>query len=268
MQPLLRFLKICLLAGLNLAFFFTGLSIDKAGFIRKEKRIRMAASCARLWARGSCRLLGLYVKQSGMIPRNAPYFVVSNHCSYLDVIVLGSVIENPLFIAKKEVASWFFIGWLVRLAGTVFIDRASKTSLSDTITSVKERLDNGVNVILFPEGTTGDGIRMKEFRSSFFKAPSEMEIPILPVSLAYQYIDGIPVGGSTADKISWHGDMTFLPHFWDLLSAKKIEARVHFNPAISHISSDENVRTRKILCQCSYDFVKEGLDRLRLEMET
>lgn len=267
MQPLLKLRKICLLAGLNLAFLITGLSIRAATFVHKERRIRMSASCARSWARCACRLLGIQIKQSGMFQHDAPQFIVSNHCSYLDIIVLGSIIENPVFIAKKEVASWFFIGWLARLAGTVFVDRASKTSLSETMTDIQEKLHSGVSVILFPEGTTGDGLRVKEFKSPFFKAPAEMEIPLSPVSLLYQYVDGIPVDGSTADRVSWYGEMTFLPHFWNVLGARKIEAGVHFNPSIRHIASGENVKARKILCRCSYDFVKEGLDRLRLEME-
>jgi 1-acyl-sn-glycerol-3-phosphate acyltransferase len=60
-----------------------------------------------------CRLLGIHVVRRGRMSRQRPTLFVSNHVSYLDIIVLGSLIPGS-FIAKAEIKSWPLFGWLAR----------------------------------------------------------------------------------------------------------------------------------------------------------
>ena len=58
-----------------------------------------------------------------------PFIVVANHISWLDIFVLLSVLPVS-FIAKIEIKKWFFLGGLVEMAGTIFIDRNRRKSIS------------------------------------------------------------------------------------------------------------------------------------------
>jgi 1-acyl-sn-glycerol-3-phosphate acyltransferase len=174
-------------------------------------------------------------------------------------LVIGSIIPS-IFVAKKEVASWFFLGRLVKLAGTVFVNRESKTASVKALDEIRKRLRNGINVVVFPEGTTNDGIDIKDFKSTFFQVPIEMKVPILPVSLLYSHIDGAPVTSETKDKIVWYADMRFLSHVWHLIGIRRIDVKVHLAPPICNAAQE-----RKMLSSIACELVKTGHAFLRLE---
>ena len=90
----------------------------------------------------------------------------ANHVSYLDITVLGSLLDAS-FIAKTEVAGWPLFGWLARLQRSVFIDRRARSTAHQR-DSIAARLAAGEALILFPEGTSGDGNRLLPFKSALF----------------------------------------------------------------------------------------------------
>ncbi len=182
------------------------------------------------WARWACAILGVRIKKTGQDRIPPGSFVVANHCSYLDILVLGSLFP-AVFVAKKEVESWFLIGLLARLAGTVFVNRTSRMKTISAMEEIENRLSSCISVIVFPEGTTNDGTDMLAFKSSFFKIPVEGNHPVLPVSLIYSHINGKAAGKEEKEGIAWHGDMRLLPHLRNMLGMKTIDVRVHFNPS-------------------------------------
>jgi lyso-ornithine lipid O-acyltransferase len=182
--------------------------------------------------RWCCRILGFDVRAIGEPTRRRPALFVSNHVSYTDITVLGSVIAGS-FIAKTEVADWPLFGWLARLQRTVFVDRQVRSTPSqrDAITA---RLAAGDALILFPEGTSGDGNHVLPFKSALFSAAQAMQkiepVAIQPVSIAYTRLDGIPLGRLLRPYFAWYGTAELTPHLWSMIGLGAVEVVVEFHP--------------------------------------
>ena len=138
------------------------------------------------WHNRLADILGVHVTVSGYRP-HAPMLMVSNHVSWLDIIVLGGLTHTD-FLSKHEVREWPVIGWLAARAGTLFIRRGSgeTASISDQIA---RRLREDGLLTLFPEGTTTDGREVRPFFSRLFAAAIETGTDVMPVALRY-HIDG------------------------------------------------------------------------------
>jgi len=204
------------------------------------------------WARLTCFILGIHITPAGDYGNKDVFFIVSNHCSYLDILVIGAIMPS-VFVSKSEVSSWPFLGWMVKLAGTVFVNRESKTASVKALEAIKKRLRSGISVVVFPEGTTSNGLSIRNFKSTFFKAPIDSGVPVLPVSILYSHIDRRPVTADRIDTVAWHSDMDFLPHFWNLLGVKRIDARVYFNAPLRDFTDDRKTLSASVAVK-----VREG----------
>jgi 1-acyl-sn-glycerol-3-phosphate acyltransferase len=186
---------------------------------------------AQFYWRGAARILGLRIKVRGQITQHRPVLFIANHCTWLDIIVLGAVLPG-CFVAKGDIANWPFIKWIARLGRTVFVSRA-KASLERERDGLLGRLAAGDNIILFPEGTTSDGTRVLPFQSSFLaiaSAPSKPAIQL--VTLVYDELDGLPVRRRDRPDISWYGDMDMASHFPRVGRRKSIGATIVIDPEI------------------------------------
>src|SRR3546814_4434579 len=114
----------------------------------------------------ACRLLGIQVGRRGEPSRRHPTLYVVNHVSYLDIEVLGALLAVS-FVAKAEVATWPFFAWLARLQETVFVERRGRHAARHR-DEMTRRLEAGDDLVLFPEGTSGDGHRVLAFKSALF----------------------------------------------------------------------------------------------------
>jgi 1-acyl-sn-glycerol-3-phosphate acyltransferase len=157
---------------------------------------------------------------------------VANHVSYIDIAVLGSLIAGS-FIAKAEVARWPLFGWLAKLQRSVFVDRRVGSTAAQR-DAMAQRLASGDALILFPEGTSGDGSRVLPFKSALFSAaqtpPPIGPITVQPVSIAYTRLDGIPLGRLYRPFFAWYGTMALAPHMWRMLGLGTVEVAVEFHP--------------------------------------
>jgi 1-acyl-sn-glycerol-3-phosphate acyltransferase len=186
------------------------------------------------------RIIGVRVViVGGELCQSAPTLIVANHISYVDVTVLGELIPGE-FVARGDLATWPFLGWMARAARVVFIDR-KRTSASDARDQLQERLDAGSTLIMFPESTSGDGTYMKPFKSALFnvaerhaRGPGGAELPVTvqPVSIAYTRLNGLPMGLGWRSFVAWYGDMPLGPHLWTLAKAGRITAEVIFHPPV------------------------------------
>nr|WP_246505134.1 lysophospholipid acyltransferase family protein [Microvirga antarctica] len=164
------------------------------------------------------RLFGVRITQRGTPPGDIPTLVVSNHVSWLDISVIGSL--HPVsFIAKSEVETWPLIGFLSRLQRSVFIDRQRRKATAEVNDALADRLGKGEVIVLFAEGTTGDGNRLLPFRSSLVGAAqavivndAEARIVLQPLALAYTRRSGMPVTRRDRPFLAWYGDMELGPH--------------------------------------------------------
>jgi lyso-ornithine lipid O-acyltransferase len=173
-----------------------------------------------LWSRRTLEALQVRVRTSGTPPHAG--LLVSNHLSYLDIVVL-SALEPIRFVAKADVRGWPVMGQLAIMAGTLFIDRSRRSDVSRLNTELAEALAEDVPVVLFPEGTSSDGAGVLPFRSSLLAPAAEAGTPITPCHLGYELDDG-----SVADEVCYWRDMTFVPHFLNLIRKREVRAFVRF----------------------------------------
>jgi 1-acyl-sn-glycerol-3-phosphate acyltransferase len=175
------------------------------------------------WARASARILGLKINVRNAPPAS-PFLLVSNHLSYVDIIVLESQVDCA-FIAKSEVASWPILGFICRTLNTIFIDRKRKRDLLRAIAKTEATLDRGLGVVLFAEGTSTNGHTILPFRPSLLEFAARRKIPVHYVSLSYT----VPPDEAPAEQsVCWWGDMTFWGHLFRLLQLPQFEANVIF----------------------------------------
>lgn len=201
-----------------------------------------------------CRLLGIGLEVKGTPPEEGPLLIVSNHVSWIDIMVLSAV--APLsFVAKREVARWPFFGTLARLQRTVFVDRDRRHATGNSRNEMKERLLAGDILVLFPEGTSSDGRRVLPFKSSFFGAADTEGVLVQPVSLAYRGHRNLPMNRRLMPAYAWYGDMDLAPHLMEALSSGPIEVTIVCHPPLS-LSGEMN---RKALARHAEAEVRRGL---------
>jgi 1-acyl-sn-glycerol-3-phosphate acyltransferase len=184
-------------------------------------RARWSLSCARRFL----RLFGVDYTVEGRLPGAG--VIVSNHLGYLDIVVFAACMPM-VFVSKSEVGGWPGIGTLAKLAGTIFLNRARKSDLANAAARMKLAVESGVPVLFFPEGTSSDGSHVLPFHAGLFAPAAEGGWPVTPASIRYELDEG-----SVEDEVCYWSDMTFLPHFWNLLSKRRIRARVRFGEPLS-----------------------------------
>jgi len=175
------------------------------------------------WAKCVMVLLSVRVEVVGK-PPIAPFLLVSNHLGYVDIMLLASV-ARCAFVSKAEIASWPVIGLLARSMGTVFLDRTRKRDVPRVVREIRRRYDRGQGVVFFPEGTSTPGSEVAPFRSSLLEPAAQAGLPVSHATLRYETSAGDPPAHLS---VSWWGDMEFAPHFLELLTLARIEARVVF----------------------------------------
>ena len=166
---------------------------------------------ARFYHRTLCWLIGLKLQVVGRAAPGATLFV-SNHTSWLDVLVLGAVLDAR-FVSKAEVATWPLIGWVAKLGRCVFVSR-SRTRTGDEADAMTTRLRAGEGLILFPEGTT-----------SVFSVASHAA-QVQPVTVVYDRMGFLPACRRDRPLFAWYGDMETASHAWRLLRRTGTRATV------------------------------------------
>src|SRR5690349_1081799 len=159
-----------------------------------------------------CKLLRLRVRVVGTPMCDRAVLFVSNHVSWLDIVVIGSV-QPVCFVAKSEVRKWPLVGITAVRQRTVFVDRRRRHQAVDAVTQIVERIKGGTSVVLFAEGTSSDGNRVLPFRSALLGAVETAAkhagapVEIQPMAIAYTAQQGIPMGRRNRPLAAWYGDM-------------------------------------------------------------
>jgi 1-acyl-sn-glycerol-3-phosphate acyltransferase len=175
------------------------------------------------WCRALCRIFGVRVRVTGR-PPTPPFVLVSNHVSYLDILVLGTRLPC-VFVAKAEIDDWPVFGALCRAVNTIFIDRKAKRALPKVMAEIETMLAAHQGVVIFAEGTSGPGHEVLPFRSSLLDLPARIGRPVHWAALGY----GVPPQGVPVHLcVTWWGDMPLGGHLRELLRVPWIEAPVVF----------------------------------------
>ncbi len=188
----------------------------------------------RLWHRAVVRVLGVRVHVTGAMSAERPLFIASNHISWLDIMVIGSVAPVS-FISKSELAGWPGIGWLARMQRSVFIERQNKRKSGEQASEIGRRLKEGDVMVLFAEGTTSDGNMVLPFKSTLFGAAKLVldegaveRVVVQPLAVAYTRLHGLPMNRRHRPMVSWIGDADLVPQIRSVLREGGIDAQVSF----------------------------------------
>ncbi len=176
-------------------------------------------SCAR-----AIRTVEMQILTSGNFPSHG--LIVSNHLGYLDILALSAALPC-VFVSKAEVEEWPIIGRYARWAGCVFVRRHDRGDAARANDVIAEALNDGVPVVLFPEGTTTDGRSVLRFHSTMLQPAIDVGTTVTPCAIAYELDDG-----DAGQEVCWWGDMTFPAHAWNLLGKKVLRARILFGEPV------------------------------------
>jgi 1-acyl-sn-glycerol-3-phosphate acyltransferase len=144
----------------------------------------------RSWAHGVAFFFNIQIDVVGN-PPEAPFFIVSNHMSYLDIVPLYLNLRCT-FVAKKEVRSWPVIGFMVKAVGVIFIDRNRRGDVRRVNELLNKSLNEYQGMIVFPEGTSSGGRDVLPFHTSLLQLPATANQPVHYCSLYYETGTGDP----------------------------------------------------------------------------
>jgi len=223
-------------------------------------RINNARACQAYFA-SITKLLGIRVIVRGKRSTARPTLMVANHISYFDIFILGGLIKGS-FVAKAEIRSWPVFGVMGRVGRTVFVDRR-RAATGTARDGIKERINAGDTLIMFPEATSHDGNRVRPFKSALFtvaEKPTDDGTPVTvqPVSIAYTRLNGIPLGVGWRSFFSWYGAMDLMPHVWHALKLGRLTAEVTFHPPVTIADFPD----RKALAAYCTQTASDGMARL------
>ncbi|RMG27730.1 MAG: 1-acyl-sn-glycerol-3-phosphate acyltransferase [Gammaproteobacteria bacterium] len=186
-------------------------------------RHRAGSRLIRWWLGRIARLFGVRTEIRGR-PAPAPVLFVANHVSWLDIPVLGGLVEAS-FLSKDEIRRWPLIGFLAARAGTLFIARGRPGASEAALQTLRDCLDSGRSVILFPEARTSPGTGVRRFHGRLLQAAIDCRVPVQPVALQYLHA-GRP------DPLVPFVDTSFLQSVLRVTRRRHVQARVTFFPPL------------------------------------
>ena len=233
----LFFLSFWVLVGF---LFLLGASIVNSTYLRNQ--------VIRFWSRILLKLVAVRTKYFGLenIPKS-PFLLVSNHISWIDIFVI--LAHHPVsFIAKEDISGWPILGSLVRLSGTLFIDRKSKKTLKVVFQKIARNSDNSKkkSYAFFPEGKTSVGDTIMPFYSGLFSlAVEKPRYQILPVVIQYRE------DGDYSHACAYVDDVSFFQSLKQVFETNNLEARVTILPPerLGLVSGDSPSTLRKIIAR-------------------
>ncbi|MEM6761327.1 MAG: lysophospholipid acyltransferase family protein [Pseudomonadota bacterium] len=216
--------------------------------------LRQKAIMRRLplwWHRAARAIIGVRVHVHGTPSAERPLLLIANHVSWLDILVLGSVMELS-FISKAEVATWPIFGLFAKLQRSVFVTRERRSKTGEVASEIADRLAEGDVLVLFGEGTSSNGTHVLPFRTALVggaamaaqSAGGDGAI-IQPLAINYTQIHGVPIGRFHKPRIAWYGDMEMPAHLWWVVRNGAIDVDVVFGEPLPFGEGTDRKRTAK-----------------------
>ena len=229
-----------LLKGIYISYTALG---DSQNFDLTEKQHRIIQT----WLYQVAKIIGIDLTVHG-IAQKSPVFVVANHISWLDIVIIASVLPVS-FLSKAEVRKWPVVGTLAAKSGTLFIHRGSKTGALEAIHLMRERLNSGHSVASFPEAKTTDGTCVQAFHPRLFAAAVATKSAVQPAALRYPHAHGVnPI-------VPFVNNRNLVKHAFRIMSAKRTVAELTL---CEPISSEDQLR--KQLAQLARNSIAEVVE--------
>jgi len=245
-QPIKTLFFFLIVVSFLLVSFLTDLIVRD-----RKKKLICFSRIASFSGKMSLMLFGVKINLKnldGYLKSDRNFMIVCNHLSYLDIFIIYSVIPS-VFVANSELEGEFPLGAVTKYGGGIFVERRNRSRLLDDMNNISSVLDMGLNIVLFPEGTTSNGENVAPFKAPFLKSAINTGTNVLPLCINYKKINGESVKRDNKNLIFYYEDVSFFEHFFRLLKIKDIEVDLE---ALEEIEVNPKM-TRKELSQITYD---------------
>ncbi len=224
------FIKSVLIIILHLFILISVILLIPLRFI-KTIRIRLSDFILQTWARGICIILNIRIlkKFDMTTPRKALLF--SNHSSVLDIFAYSSIFPVR-FVSRSDIRKWPLIGWMAEQLGIIFLNRKSGHSLLESISRAKKEIDEGANVLVFPEGTSSDGTSILPIKSSFLsltESGTRTEIYFIQ----YDQVNGKNFHPKELPRLYYANDVTLFSNILYIMGRKQVDVKIFNLPALT-----------------------------------
>jgi len=124
-------------------------------------------------------------RTGGTFPQDPrrPYVVVSNHESFVDILLISQLPWEMKWLSKRELFAIPVLGWLMRLAKDIPLERGDSRSATTAMQQAANRLRQHVSVMIFPEGTRSTTGGLLPFKDGAFRLAIEAQVPVLPLAV-------------------------------------------------------------------------------------
>ena len=219
----MRYFRAAIRISLFFGMTFCVYLIWFLGSFAVRNKIHWRRMIFRFWSKSFIRISGMTVKTIGSPPQ-APFILVSNHLSYVDVAVFGSLLET-VFVAKSDVGKWFIAGKIIRDFGTIFVDRNNRRDIPRAGRKIIDAFRSGDGVVVFPEGTSTCGDRVLPFNPALLDTAAKNKLAVSYASITFKTPDSEP---GAAISVCWWDETVFIAHLWRLFSLRGFTSFVHF----------------------------------------
>lgn len=194
--------------------------------------LQRALSIRQFWVKRILRMLGVVIDKHSE-PPSGHHLYIGNHRSYIDPIV-ALLDVKALPVAKAEVADWPVIGYGAKVTGIMYVKRESKSSRAAVLAAMRETLNLGFSVLVYPEGTTHVLATTIDFRTGAFNMAAKEGFTIVPMAIDYADL-----------RDSFIGNDTFVPHFLRCFGKPRTYVKIRYGKPIKSDNVEEMVRTAK-----------------------
>ncbi len=177
---------------------------------------------------------------------------VCNHLSYLDPLIIFSQL-NGVFVTSTDVYTHPVLGRICRLTDCIFINRNNGRHIANDLKQITEKLDQGFNVIVFPEATSTDGKTILPFKPWIFQIAYEFNVPVYPICLKYTKLNQKIINNYSQSIIHYYGEHKFFPHLLKLSKQESISAKLRFLEGISAT----HFLNRKVMAKTSRELISK-----------
>jgi 1-acyl-sn-glycerol-3-phosphate acyltransferase len=171
------------------------------------------------WGKSILFFCGIKIERNEL-PTIENFILMPNHRSYIDIFVVAALTPAAM-VAKAELKKWPLGKLGIKITNSILVDRSEMKSLLKTMTKIKESVQNGIPIMLFPEGATHKGPLTKPFKNGSFQIAADAKIPVIPMAIHYKDIED-----------AWVGNDNFLSHFFRQMGKPFTKIYVMYGTAV------------------------------------
>jgi len=245
-------IRLFFFALVLLWYFFTAIIILALFGFRFDRARNTLTHLIALTCKLGLKIFNIKVRtEGGPVSREESVLIVSNHLSYIDIFAISSLFPTS-FVTSHEMRKKPFLGHLCEFGGCLFVDRLNRRQLAKEVEQLSEALIKKGVVTIFPESTSTNGEKVHAFRKPLFQSAINARVPVLPLVLNYESLDGKTVCLENHASVFWYGDFPFFAHALRLFAHRELVVRVTVLPKIYPTHEDKYTlaeKTHKVISE-------------------